>query len=88
MKTIGRVVFATLVGALMLVGGVVRALTFYGSARPRAGVEGDDPIGQEDLFGPGNTEGDGFTIYGREPVVAGRKGEPVGAYSGAPIIHY
>lgn len=32
--------------------------------------------------------GDGYTMYGCEPVVAGRNGEPVGAYSGAPILHY
>lgn len=29
-----------------------------------------------------------YTMYGREPVTAGRNGEPVGAYSGAPIVHY
>lgn len=32
--------------------------------------------------------GDAYTAYGREPIGAGRNGEPVGAYSGAPIIHY
>ncbi|QTQ30100.1 hypothetical protein [Aromatoleum bremense] len=32
--------------------------------------------------------GDAYTAYGREPVGAGKNGEPVGTYSGAPIIHY
>lgn len=71
------------------------SIVLAGEAGRRSAEAGDGPVSDADaasahrgLFDGEEKARTAYTIYGREPVTAGRDGKPVGSYSGAPIIHY
>lgn len=79
-----------LLGAVLEIIGIVVA----GDSERRDSDDARDPIfgdtssATRGAFAGEEMMGDAYTAYGREPIGAGRNGEPVGVYSGAPIIHY
>jgi len=79
-----------LLGAVLEIIGIVVA----GGSERRDSDDDRDPIfadtssASRGAFACEEMMGDAYTAYGREPIGAGRNGEPVGVYSGAPIIHY
>lgn len=100
MKTLASVCRAVFVCAAALLGAAARLVAFFlvterdemKRSERGAGVFGRNDIAPFDC-GPGAAEnGDfsnaGYTEHGREPVAVGRDGQRVGAYSGAPILHY
>lgn len=82
---------------LALLGAVLELIWIVvaGGSERRDSDDARDPIFGADTssatrgaFAGEEMMGDAYTAYGREPIGAGRNGEPVGVYSGAPIIHY
>ncbi|MCK0508638.1 hypothetical protein [Aromatoleum anaerobium] len=89
MNTSTRITGALLVGAIGLLAGLARVVLAFAETEAQEKGAEQDPLGQRAFFGDADdAEGAAYTAYGREPVVAGRNGEPVGAYSGLPIAHY
>ncbi|WP_041645461.1 hypothetical protein [Aromatoleum aromaticum] len=100
MKTLASVGRAALVGVAVLLGAAARLLDFFlvterdemKRSERGAGVFGRNDIAPFDSGAGAAENGDfsnaGYTEHGREPIAVGRDGQRVGAYSGAPILHY